>query len=111
MIVPKQYGRFCKDQTSMAEFVSFKHSFSSRNHDTSKFPELFNPDPSLAICQTPKYSKNDLPRILKTILGAQLTPAYGQDCETSEDSLEQIFKPRAPNVYKGRLYIDHYNFI
>lgn len=45
------------------------------------------------------------------VLEAQPLIACGQDWETFEDLLERAFKPRAPNVYKGKSYIDCYNFI
>lgn len=55
-------------------------------------------------------TKDGLKRILGSVLEAR-TSTCGQDWGTFEDLSEQALKPKSPDVYKGKLHIDSYNFI
>lgn len=69
-----------------------------------------NSEPSLAPPHIPKYTKDNLQQILKTVLEVQPL-ACDHDQETLENASEQTFKSRAPDIYKDQLDIDFYDFI
>ena len=63
---------------------------------------------------TPKYSEEDLQRILKAVLEARVpvcapTPALVPVLVISEVPQEKL-KARSQDVYRGKSYIDCYNF-
>lgn len=66
MFIFKQRERFYKNEASMAASDLFKPNSSSRDEETPEFPtpnlltKLSNSIPSLAICQAPKYNKDDV---------------------------------------------------
>ena len=63
-----------------------------------------------AATNIPKYSENDLQRILKAVLEAQApTPTPTPALVVFEVSQEKL-KARSPDVYRGKFYIDYYNF-
>lgn len=63
--------------------------------------------PTPAASSVPKYTENDLQRILKTVLESR-TPAAPRD---SDEKRQRPLKARAPDVYKGKSHMDCYDFI
>lgn len=113
MSIPKRCRRPYKNQASIVASGPFRISSQSRNNELSTPPgapkkpiDLSNPGPSSAPSQVPKYTKDDLQWIFKMVLEAQ-TSTCGQNLEISEDLPELALKPRALDVYKGKLHMDY----
>lgn len=118
MSAVKQRGLFCKDQAFVAVSGPSRSSFQSGDEEflaplgASNEPAgLSNSWSSSASFQIPKYTRDDLQRILKTVLEAQPLTARGKDQKIFEDPLKWALKPKAPDGYKSKSYINCYNFI
>lgn len=111
MSILKWRKRFCKNQVFVTTFISHKISSPSKDEKTLELFKPSNPGLNSAVCKTPQYSKDDLQQILKTVPKAQLSPDWGQDRGISRDFPEQALNTKAPNIYKGNLYMNCYNFI
>lgn len=65
-------------------------------------------EPNPAAGSVPKYSEQDLQRIMKTVLESRPSAPAPRDFD---EPRERPLKPRAPDVYKGKSHMDCYNFI
>lgn len=70
-----------------------------------------NPEPSLVLSQVLKYTKDNLLQIFKIVWEAQSFTAYSHDWITFKALPKRDFKPRTPDVYKGKSHIDCHKFI
>lgn len=119
--IAKKRWHLRKDKAFMVMSVFSRLSFRSKDKGTSECftapgapnnpTSSSNPKPSLAVFQIPKYTKDDLQRIFRTVLESQSFITCGQDHEISKNCPEQVFKARVPNVYKDKSHINYYNFI
>lgn len=114
--VATRHGHLRKDRASIASSTFSQSAFPIPSRDkelgsstpTSALPGLAAKlEPNPAVFQVPKYTENDLQRILKVVLNARLSGAQ----RDSDKPQERTLKPQAKNVYKGKFYIDCYNFI
>lgn len=100
----------------MIASVFFWPSSLNRDKEAPEFPgssnpELSDPSLSLALFQILKYSKNDIQRILKTIVKAKPLLACCQDPKTFKDPPKLDLKPKASDIYNSKLHMDCYDFI
>ena len=101
MISVRGRGRPRRECPSVAPSVAPPDSSSPPESENSDQPEESPADPS-----TPKYSENDLQRILKAVLEAQAPAPAPAVSETPREKL----KARSPDVYRGKSHMDCYNF-
>ena len=107
-------GRSRRERPSVAPSVAPSGSFPLPESEVSEQPEGppgLKPPANTSI---PKYSEDDLQRILKTVLEARApvpapAPALAPAPVVSEVPREKL-KARSPDVYRGKSHIDCYNF-
>ena len=58
----------------------------------------------------PKYSENDLQQILKTVLEARAPTPVSTPAPVISEVPQDKLKARSPDVYRGKFYMDCYNF-
>ena len=95
----------CQERTSVALLYFFLPHKSEFCKQSARFSRL------AIVTDVPKYIKNDLQRILKTVLEAW-TPASvpAPAPATSQKFEDKLLKARFLDVYCGKSHIDCYNF-
>ena len=91
---------------SVAPSVAPPDSSPPSESKTSEQPNRTPGPKSLAATSIPKYSKDDLQRILKTVLETQAPAPTPAISETPKEKL----KVRSPDVYCKKSHMDCYNF-
>lgn len=66
-----------------------------------------SPGSSTTSSSMPNYSKDEFQRILKAVLEAR-TPAIA--ASLLKDPRERPLKARLPDVYRGKIHLEYYNF-
>ena len=109
MISVRGRGRPRQERLSVAPSVVPSVAPSVAPPDSSPLPESENfeqPEESPADTSIPKYSENNLQRILKAVLESRAPTLAPAVSETPREKL----KARSPDVYHRKYYIDCYNF-
>ena len=86
--------------------IAFPDSFPPPESEFSEQPDgPPGPKSPAAATHVPKYSEDDLQRILKAVLEAQ-APAPATAPATSEETQNKPLKARSPDVYRGKSHMD-----
>ena len=103
-------GRGCPRRKHF--FVTLPDSFSLPKSKFFKQPARpLRPKSSATDTDVPKYSKDNLQQILKTVLEAQAPASVPVlACATSEKPQDKPLKARSPKIYYEKSYMDFYNF-